>query len=454
MSLRPPLACAALLLLPLLACEPEGLRTARHEAGAACEVSGDCVEAALCVDAVCRTKCSGPEQCSDPALFCDRGGCLPKPVVCGDGILAPAEECDDGNKVSDDGCSELCRTEAPPAWVASAFGACSVTCGDGTHARTARCEAGGVEVNADRCHDAMPALTEPCHERSGCACAPETCTDTCTITTPGEYPVVVPAGCGAVRVEAWGGGGAGGNQAGATGGAGAYAGGKVAITDGETLTVEVAEGGVAAGSGGGASAVRRGTTLLLIAAGGGGGGSDGCSGNCGTSGGAGGAGGGSLGEDGTNLGAAIPPYVTSATGGKGGSWTAGGAGGTTVGAAEHQCPGQPGSSEAGGSANGGHDACYLSFAHGWHAGGGQDNGGGGGGGSGYFGGGGAGFVWTYAAGGGGGGSSWAAPGVSSPYIEGGARQVPGNGAAAAGAGAGGALKTNGAAGRVVLRFGN
>ncbi|MFT6398680.1 MAG: cysteine-rich repeat protein, partial [Bradymonadia bacterium] len=35
------------------------------------------------------------------------------PVVCGDGIIASTEGCEDGNTESDDGCSATCRVELP-----------------------------------------------------------------------------------------------------------------------------------------------------------------------------------------------------------------------------------------------------------------------------------------------------------------------------------------------------
>ena len=39
----------------------------------------------------------------------------PVAAVCGNNILEPGEECDDGNRISGDGCSSACRIEAPAA---------------------------------------------------------------------------------------------------------------------------------------------------------------------------------------------------------------------------------------------------------------------------------------------------------------------------------------------------
>jgi cysteine-rich repeat protein len=46
---------------------------------------------------------------------------LPLPEFCGNGIVTPPEQCDDGNNTNGDGCSASCTTEAPP----------SMSCGDG-----------------------------------------------------------------------------------------------------------------------------------------------------------------------------------------------------------------------------------------------------------------------------------------------------------------------------------
>jgi hypothetical protein len=215
----------------------------------------------------------------------------------------------------------------------------------------------------------------------------------------------------------------------------------VPVTPGETLTLEVAQGGASAGDGGGATSVLRGTTVLVIAGGGGGGGSDGNSGNS-FGGGAGGAAG-ILGEDGQGL-LLVPGYAycTAADGGGGASQTQGGRGGNYVGTASYPCRGQDGSALAGGSSNGVFGSCNTQAgAAGWHSGGGQANGGGGAGGAGWFGGGGAGFIWTYCGGGGGGGSSAGAPGVLTTVFPG-VGSLQGLDAASSGAGAGGTRAYN------------
>lgn len=276
-------------------------------------------------------------------------------------------------------------------------------------------------------------------------------------TVPGVMMWSVPAGITSVTLNAWGGGGAGGVQLGSTGGGGAYARATFAVTPGEMLQVQVAEGGVAPGNGAGASAVLRGTTPLIIVAGGGGGGSDGNSGRSGSNG-RGGAGGALTGQDGQNLVGTIPPYCTGATGGRGGTATAGGLGGNATGTAI-TCLGQPGAMGAGGRASGVTGTCDTGVgAVGWQQGGGQGNGGGGAGGSGLYGGGGAGFIWTYCAGGGGGGSSSIAPGATMASLVGGVDQAQGSASASLGAGAGGfdgvggLSNSNGKPGRVVITY--
>lgn len=58
--------------------------------------------------------------------------------VCGDGVYDPGEECDDGNRDSEDGCSDLCRLEDP------------LSCGNGKVGPGERCDDGNL-ADGDGC---------------------------------------------------------------------------------------------------------------------------------------------------------------------------------------------------------------------------------------------------------------------------------------------------------------
>lgn len=188
---------------------------------------------------------------------------------------------------------------------------------------------------------------------------------------------VVPSGVSSITVKAWGGGGGGGGnggsgQSGGAGGGGGYATSIIAVTPGESLTIDVGGGGGGAtagclantgrgtggtgttgpggdggnpsavgcsgpgGGGGGGSFVKRGSTILIAAGGGGGGGGTESSGGAGA-----GGGGGANGANGTNstggvagasatsagVSRSTPASDSSAGGGGGGGYLGGGAGG-------------------------------------------------------------------------------------------------------------------------------
>ncbi len=290
-------------------------------------------------------------------------------------------------------------------------------------------------------------------------------------TAPGEYQFTVPAGITSINVKVWGGGGSGGNQNEATGGGAAYVRATLAVTPGEMLAIQVAEGGAIecgainnckeAGNGGGASLILRASTPLLIAAGGGGGGSTASKSNR-RKGGRGGAGGGLVGQAGQDELATEPNGCFEARGGQGGTQSAGGLGGAATATlpSKHGCVGQPGVSLAGGRStfNTAKQVCddQKIAANGWHQGGGTGNGQGGGGGSGYFGGGGAGFIYASCAGGGGGGSSFVDPSATNIKFMDGRNQFQGNAGDSAGAGRGGEdsvlsiTQTMGGNGRIAL----
>jgi cysteine-rich repeat protein len=76
--------------------------------------------------------CWGEPGC-DAASWCD-APCHP---VCGDGILVTAEECDDGNELSYDGCSSSCTVEC--GWYCDEIG-CRGICGDGMRKGNEQCD--------------------------------------------------------------------------------------------------------------------------------------------------------------------------------------------------------------------------------------------------------------------------------------------------------------------------
>lgn len=87
------------------------------------------------------------------------GACEP---VCGNGAFDGAEQCDDGNSVSGDGCTSACRVEA--GYVCrGARSVCAITCGDGVLASTEACDDGNTRAG-DGC-------STTCTAESGWSCA-------------------------------------------------------------------------------------------------------------------------------------------------------------------------------------------------------------------------------------------------------------------------------------------
>lgn len=277
--------------------------------------------------------------------------------------------------------------------------------------------------------------------------------------TAGSSTFTVPAGVTSITVEAWGAGGGGGNGSGGSGSGGAGGGGgfaqaDIAVTPGESLTLNIGSGGMKAsaasdgGYGGGFSAVLRGGTYLVQAGGGGGGG-----GTQGTgAGGIGGAGGGANAIAGTAGGG-----TTGGGGGGLGSGTAGAAG--TAGTSG--IAGNSGAANQGGDAGGSGTTCTTAVTgrggNGGTGAGGKGGtatscSGGGGGGGGRFGGGGGGSAinTTNRGGGGGGGGSSLVTGSGTTQTAG-SGTTPGNNtdplrASSAGVGGSGSTSTSSTAG--------
>ena len=117
-----------------------------------CSPLPDCVIAAATRDGtnVARVSYGGPTQCGNDSLelgeTCDDGPqgsdtCTPgcNRPSCPDGFLAPGEECDDGNRVIDDGCNNECKLPV---------------CGDGVRQGGEVCDDGNT-VAGDGCTNCM-----------------------------------------------------------------------------------------------------------------------------------------------------------------------------------------------------------------------------------------------------------------------------------------------------------
>lgn len=83
------------------------------------------------------------EQCDDGNVVSGDGCsalCRITPPVCGNNIINQGEQCDDGNRVNGDGCSISCQTEIPP----------TTTCGNAILERYEACDDGNL-ANGDGC---------------------------------------------------------------------------------------------------------------------------------------------------------------------------------------------------------------------------------------------------------------------------------------------------------------
>jgi cysteine-rich repeat protein len=150
--------------------------------------TGNVCQGAICNDLVkngsetdvdcggmCATKCGTSKVClvanDCVSNVCTGGHC--QAAICGDGVLNGAEICDDGNAVSNDGCSSACTVEAGFNCTGSNPTICAPVCGDGIKAGNEQCDDSNT-TTGDGCSSA-------CAIELGfvCAGAPSVCTTTC-----------------------------------------------------------------------------------------------------------------------------------------------------------------------------------------------------------------------------------------------------------------------------------
>lgn len=148
------------------------------------------------------------------ALGLALGACPPADTaVCGDGVQAGAEACDDGNTRDGDGCSAGCRVEpAAPCGDGAVVG--DEACDDGNTSPGDGCSAactvesgfscsGAPSACTTRCGDGVAAGPEGCDDGNGVGA--DGCTAACAVEpgfSCGGAPSVCVAGCGDGRVSA------------------------------------------------------------------------------------------------------------------------------------------------------------------------------------------------------------------------------------------------------------
>lgn len=109
----------------------------------------------------------GALRCTESCLL-DLADCS----TCGDGRVEGSEDCDDANRTTDDGCSDLCATE--PGWVCTGQpSSCNFTCGNGQLDTGEECDDGNM-ASADGC-------SPTCRVETGWSCngIPSTCEPLC-----------------------------------------------------------------------------------------------------------------------------------------------------------------------------------------------------------------------------------------------------------------------------------
>ncbi len=116
---------------------------------------------------------------SDPGFGKSDGGGLDAPSkgpVCGNAVVDPGEQCDDGNTTATDGCSATCAIEK--GWKCPTAGAACVAagCGDGVIAGDEDCDDGSA-ADGDGCSATCVLEDGYACPTPGAACVPTTCGD-------------------------------------------------------------------------------------------------------------------------------------------------------------------------------------------------------------------------------------------------------------------------------------
>ncbi|WP_437570945.1 DNRLRE domain-containing protein [Sorangium sp. So ce542] len=138
----------------------------------ACQTDADCTTGPglTCVSGTCQTPENTVAECS---VVENAGVTVER--CCGDGVQQASEQCDDGNTVSGDGCSALCKPESKGACCRS--GGCTDLGQGGISSGQSCASAGGSFISGYSCAEVDACGSEPvgaCHEADGTCHDPTT----------------------------------------------------------------------------------------------------------------------------------------------------------------------------------------------------------------------------------------------------------------------------------------
>jgi len=131
---------------------------------------------AVCIPPSCQNDCNNQGVCvADDVCICQpgfSGELCTVPDRCGDGVINPGEQCDDGNQTGGDGCSAACQLE-PSCPDGCNNGTCAANdvcvCDDGFHGKA--CTVPDCTSN-EICDDGDQCTVNVCSESGQCVTAP------------------------------------------------------------------------------------------------------------------------------------------------------------------------------------------------------------------------------------------------------------------------------------------
>ncbi len=123
-------------------------------------------------------------RCNSTCTAFDVNDCVNGAIICGNGVVDPLEQCDDGNTTSGDGCSSKCKLEGSAAPVCgNGIKETGEECDDGNTVSGDGCSAGcKTETTTAVCGNGIKETGEQCDD--GNTTSGDGCSANCTTETP------------------------------------------------------------------------------------------------------------------------------------------------------------------------------------------------------------------------------------------------------------------------------